>query len=116
MAFQILIAGVVEILCAFTMALGGIIASRKLYHALVHCLLHAPLLFFERTPTGRVLSRLSEDTSTVDYVLPFTTRAMINLLLSAVSIVFVIAFTSPMFLVSLPPLVTVYFFVQVTDR
>jgi len=95
------------------MALGGIVGSRNLYRVLVCRLLHAPCLFFERTPTGRILSRLSEDTSTVDLVLPFTVRSMINTVLAATSTVFVIAFVSPMSLVSLPPLVIVYFFVQV---
>ncbi|CAB0007608.1 unnamed protein product [Nesidiocoris tenuis] len=49
-----------------TMALGGIQACVALHLILLSQIFHAPLSFFDITPSGRVLSRLGKDTDVVD--------------------------------------------------
>lgn len=44
----------------------AVIASRYLYTCLMNSILGAPIRFFDSTPTGRILNRLSKDIETVD--------------------------------------------------
>ena len=108
------LSGMLDILAALVVALGGITASTSLYATLVQALLRAPLLFYERTPLGRVLNRVSADVAVVDFVMPFTLRSMVNCSVGLLACVGVIASTTPLFLATLPPLAVLYYFIQVT--
>ncbi|PKA56340.1 ABC transporter C family member 9 [Apostasia shenzhenica] len=48
-------------LCVFVRALlvaiAGLLTSQKLFKDMLHCVLRAPMLFFDSTPTGRILNR-----------------------------------------------------------
>jgi ATP-binding cassette subfamily C (CFTR/MRP) protein 1 len=37
----------------------GLLTSEKLFKNMIHCILRAPMSFFDSTPTGRILSRVS---------------------------------------------------------
>ncbi|KAF7102143.1 hypothetical protein CFC21_103325 [Triticum aestivum] len=49
----------------------GIQTSRSLFSQLLNSLFHAPMSFFDSTPLGRVLSRVSSDLSIIDLDFPF---------------------------------------------
>ncbi|KAL6865109.1 hypothetical protein ACP4OV_016260 [Aristida adscensionis] len=49
----------------------GIQTSRSIFSQLLNSLFRAPMSFFDSTPLGRVLSRVSSDLSIVDLDLPF---------------------------------------------
>ncbi|KAK1694836.1 hypothetical protein QYE76_011533 [Lolium multiflorum] len=49
----------------------GVQTSRSLFSQLLDSLFHAPMSFYDSTPLGRVLSRVSSDLSTVDLDVPF---------------------------------------------
>lgn len=49
-------------------------ASGTLHRTLLHGILRAPMAFFMTTPTGRLLSRFSNDVDTLDYKLPMNTK------------------------------------------
>ena len=49
-------------------------AARVLHSRMADCLMHAPMSFFDTTPTGRVLNRVSYDVETVDTTLPLIIR------------------------------------------
>ncbi|GAB9477647.1 Abc transporter c family member 5, partial [Globisporangium polare] len=55
-----------------TISFFGIRASRRLFDSMTDSLLHAPLKFFDANPIGRIVNRYGDDTSTVDFQLPFT--------------------------------------------
>uniref|UniRef100_A0ACD6A5A1 Uncharacterized protein n=1 Tax=Avena sativa TaxID=4498 RepID=A0ACD6A5A1_AVESA len=50
----------------------GMQTSRSLFSQLLNSLFRAPMSFFDSTPLGRVLSRVSSDLSIVDLDVPFT--------------------------------------------
>uniref|UniRef100_A0A914PNV8 Uncharacterized protein n=1 Tax=Panagrolaimus davidi TaxID=227884 RepID=A0A914PNV8_9BILA len=51
------------------MAFGSYYASTKLYDNLLTSLLHSPMEFFNTTPMGRILNRLSNDIETIDFAI-----------------------------------------------
>lgn len=44
----------------------GIRAGRKFHASLIDALMHFPLSFFEKTPSGRILNRVGKDIEVVD--------------------------------------------------
>ena len=107
------ISGALDMISAFTMAFGGIYASAILHLDLLNNILHGPLIFFEQTPMGRILNRFTNDMATIDFVMPFTIRSIINCVLQMTGTLCVIGATTPMCLASVPPLVLLYYIVQV---
>ncbi|KAK8945563.1 ABC transporter C family member 9 [Platanthera guangdongensis] len=51
---------------AMLVAIVGLLTSQKLFKGMLHSLLHAPMSFFDSTPTGRILNRASTDQSVLD--------------------------------------------------
>ncbi|KAI3953363.1 hypothetical protein MKX01_042341 [Papaver californicum] len=50
----------------------GIHSSKSLFSKLLKSLFHAPIAFYESTPLGRILSRVSSDSSIADLDVPFS--------------------------------------------
>ncbi|KAM3207796.1 hypothetical protein ACQJBY_062832 [Aegilops geniculata] len=63
----------------------GIQSSRSLFSQLLNSLFRAPVSFFDSTPLGRVLSRVSSDLSTVDVDVPFSFMFSLSNALNAYS-------------------------------
>lgn len=74
-------------------------ASRGCHGAIVANLLRAPLSFFDTTPLGRVLNRLTKDVEAVDSVLPEIVIQALNIGGHLLGIVFMIAYASPYILI-----------------
>jgi ATP-binding cassette subfamily C (CFTR/MRP) protein 1 len=41
----------------------GLLTAEKFFKNMLHCILHAPMSFFDSTPTGRILNRVSSVTT-----------------------------------------------------
>ncbi|XP_059642397.1 ABC transporter C family member 13 isoform X2 [Cornus florida] len=63
---------------AFSFAFGGLRAAVQVHNRLLNKLVNAPVNFFDQTPSGRILNRLSSDLYTIDDSLPF----ILNILLA----------------------------------
>jgi ABC-type multidrug transport system fused ATPase/permease subunit len=87
-------------------------ASRRLHEGLVSTLLHVPLSFIDTTPLGRILNRCSQDVYTIDQQLMGTISSFISCVLSVLSTVVVISYTTPLFLLGVLPLGGFYLYVQ----
>ncbi|XP_027336486.1 ABC transporter C family member 8-like isoform X2 [Abrus precatorius] len=51
----------------------GLKASKAFFSAFTDAIFNAPMLFFDSTPVGRILTRASSDLSILDFDIPFTT-------------------------------------------
>ena len=89
-------------------------AARKLHADLLQRIMRAPMEFFDTTPNGRIVNRLSSDVETLDTVLPLTFRITINSLYLAVSTVIVICINTPIILTAVFPVALLYGLIMVS--
>ncbi|KAG8507864.1 Canalicular multispecific organic anion transporter 2 [Galemys pyrenaicus] len=107
-----IVQGVLVMLAALTMTVGGVRAAASLHQGLLHNKMRSPQSFFDTTPSGRILSCFSKDINVIDDVLVPTILMLAGSLCNALSTVVVIAVTTPIFAVVIVPLAAVYIFVQ----
>merc|ERR1719400_340754 len=68
--------------------------------------------FFETTPLGRILNRLSKDVDICDTTIPNNLRGLLGTILNVLVTVIVIVFAMPIFLVVVIPIAIAYYFLQ----
>lgn len=59
-----------SILAELMICFGCLFAAMKLHFSLLRGILHAPLSYFDQTPTGRILQRFSKEIEVLDVKLP----------------------------------------------
>ena len=105
---------VAENLQTVVFLLGSLFASVKLHDKLLKSILRSPLRFFEVTPIGRILNRFSKDIDTIDsFVMP-SIRRFVQRILQVLTIIGLISFATPSFLVFTPFIG--FFFAHVARR
>ncbi|CAH0714288.1 unnamed protein product, partial [Brenthis ino] len=93
--------------------LGSLAAARALHAGLLAGVLRAPSIgFFDCTPVGRVLNRFSKDVDVLDNVLPMTLRGWTSCFFSVLGTLFVISFSTPIFLAVILPIGVIYYIIQ----
>ncbi|KAJ8592180.1 P-loop containing nucleoside triphosphate hydrolase protein [Rhizopogon salebrosus TDB-379] len=88
-------------------------SSKHLHDSMLNSVMRAPLSFFETTPTGRILNLFSRDTYVVDQILGRVIQNMVRTSAVCASIVLVIGFSFPPFLIAVVPLTWFYYRVTV---
>uniref|UniRef100_K3WUY0 ABC-type xenobiotic transporter n=1 Tax=Globisporangium ultimum (strain ATCC 200006 / CBS 805.95 / DAOM BR144) TaxID=431595 RepID=K3WUY0_GLOUD len=101
---------------SFLFASGGLRAAKSLYEKLVTSVFHAPLCFFDETPVGRILNRLSGDAYSVDESLPFILNIFLKDFADVVGALVILFYGNKFVLLLLVPLSIVYFFLQQSYR
>lgn len=71
------------------------------------------MMFFDRTPTGRIINRFSRDIDVIDVVLPDKLKSWFGCFLKCISVPVVIGVVTPLIFAPLVPLAVLYIFVQV---
>ncbi|XP_076628337.1 multidrug-Resistance like Protein 1 isoform X1 [Colletes latitarsis] len=97
---------------ALILAKGAIYASIYLFERMLHQILRSPIMFFDKTPIGRILSRLGADTEVIDNSLPSILRSWIACFFSVIATLVVISFSTPIFIAVIIPIGVLYYFIQ----
>lgn len=103
---------VVTISLRMVFAKASVRAARVVHESLIKTVLRAPMSFFDTTPLGRILNRVSQDQNTVDSSLPDSISSLFSTLCSIVNTLIVISAVTPLFLLLIVPLAAVYAFTQ----
>ncbi|GLT49342.1 hypothetical protein SLA2020_229060 [Shorea laevis] len=78
---------VVLIVCrAFFVTIMGLKTAQIFFRQILRSILHAPMSFFDTTPSGRILSRASADQTNVDIFIPFVMGLAVATYISLLSI------------------------------
>ncbi|CAA0827331.1 multidrug resistance-associated protein 11 [Striga hermonthica] len=105
---------------AFSFAFGGLRAAIRVHDQLLQNLTDAPISFFDQTPSGRILNRLSSDLFTIDDSLPFILNILLANFVALLGITIVLSFVQVMFLLLLIPFWFIYsrlqFYYRSTSR
>ncbi|KAG9140525.1 hypothetical protein Leryth_022142 [Lithospermum erythrorhizon] len=67
----------------------GLKTTQIFFRQLLDSILHAPMSFFDTTPSGRILSRVSSDQTNVDAVIPQYMNLFISTIFTLISIIIV---------------------------
>ena len=104
------------VLASFSLATGGIFASRQIHKRLLTNILRLPMSFFDTTPSGQILNRFSKDINTVDETVPRSIRTFIFTCFTVLSTIIVISYATPLFMIVILPLTILYVLIQVRRR
>jgi ATP-binding cassette, subfamily C (CFTR/MRP), member 10 len=100
------------LLRAFSFAYSCILAGRFIHRTLIDNLLTARIKYFDLTPRGRILNRVSSDMYTIDDSLPFVLNIFLACLIALVGILVLTCYSLPWFTLSLIPLSIIYYSIQ----
>ncbi|XP_044734303.1 multidrug resistance-associated protein 1 isoform X4 [Chrysoperla carnea] len=94
------------------LAIGALGASEKMHNHLLGIVLRNPMSFFDTTPVGRVLVRFSHDVDVMDTTMPQVLRQWLFTVFRVVATLFVISYSTPIFMTVIIPIGLFYYFVQ----
>ncbi|GBC03741.1 hypothetical protein RclHR1_00530016 [Rhizophagus clarus] len=87
-------------------------AARNLHHQMLQAVIRSPMSFFDTTPLGRILNRFSKDIYTIDELLPRIFAGYFRTFFIVVSTIFVISFSTPLFIILIVPMTFMYIYIQ----
>ncbi|GJX96190.1 ABC transporter C family member 14-like protein [Tanacetum coccineum] len=67
----------------------GLKTSQSYFKQILHSILHAPMAFFDTTPSGRILSRASSDQTNIDVFVPFMMSLCITMFITVIGIIII---------------------------
>ncbi|EEY62025.1 ATP-binding Cassette (ABC) Superfamily [Phytophthora infestans T30-4] len=88
---------------------GSLHASRLLFNKLLSQILRAPTSFFDTTPLGRIVNRMSKDIYTLDEAIPGTVVGLLNTIVAVAITLVTISYITPMFMAILLPVLVGYY-------
>ncbi|KAJ0980657.1 hypothetical protein J5N97_008912 [Dioscorea zingiberensis] len=74
---------------AFLVSYLGLKTAQIFFEQILNCISHAPMSFFDTTPSGRILTRASSDQTNIDLFLPFFIGLTVTMYITVISIVIV---------------------------
>ncbi|KAK3909098.1 Multidrug resistance-associated protein 1 [Frankliniella fusca] len=92
--------------------IGTINAATILHHHLLQTIIRLPMMFFDTTPIGRILSRFSSDVNTLDVTMPGIITMFLSGFFKVIATLVVISYSTPTFIYVILPIAVLYYFVQ----
>nr|CAD1816972.1 unnamed protein product [Ananas comosus var. bracteatus] len=80
---------IVVMIRAFVVTQLGLQTSQIFFRGILTSILHAPMSFFDTTPSGRILSRASSDQTNIDIILPFFLGLTVSMYITVIGVVIV---------------------------
>ncbi|CAL5096709.1 unnamed protein product [Urochloa decumbens] len=90
----------------------GLKASRKFFSGLMDSVFKAPMLFFDSTPIGRIMTRASSDLSTLDLDIPYTMTFVISGTIEVAATIVIMTMVTWQVVLVAVPVVIVLLYIQ----
>lgn len=74
------------VLRSYSVTILGLKTAQIFFSQILHSILHAPMSFFDTTPSGRILSRASTDQTNVDVFIPLFLNFVVAMYITVISI------------------------------
>lgn len=101
---------------SYIVAILGVNASYSMFTKALGSVLRSPVSFFDTTPMGRILSRLSKDQDTLDTALPMNLITFAFIVATVFGVVGLVFYTIPLLGIMFAPTALVYYFVAAYYR
>uniref|UniRef100_A0A914WXI5 ABC-type glutathione-S-conjugate transporter n=1 Tax=Plectus sambesii TaxID=2011161 RepID=A0A914WXI5_9BILA len=92
----------------FFVAIGSYTASKRMHGALVHNLMRCPMAFFDTTPLGRIINRISKDMDKADDHLPQGLSYCIAVSNDVIVSLIIIGVSTPVMVVGIIPIIIIF--------
>ena len=107
------LAAIIAAVTFLVVVFGSVRAAVRLHQNLLANILRVPQLFFDRTPTGRIMNRFSKDIDTIDWPLIDKFRSFLWNFFEILKSIVIISMTTPIFLSVCVPIGVLYMLSQV---
>lgn len=74
---------------SFLVSFLGLKTAQRLFDQIINSIVHAPMSFFDTTPSGRILSRVSTDQSYVDFMIPLFLSIVLLMYFTVIGMLFI---------------------------
>lgn len=74
---------------SFLVAILGLKTAQSFFNQILNSILHAPMSFFDTTPSGRILSRASTDQAYVDFMIPLFLSIVLLMYFTVIGMLFI---------------------------
>ncbi|KAK1229440.1 hypothetical protein PQX77_007488 [Marasmius sp. AFHP31] len=105
-----------QFVTSFIFAVAGLFASLKMFRVAFRAVLKSPTSFFDTTPVGRLLSRLSKDQDTLDQELTANLSQFLLTFSSVLGTVALVFYVFPYLGIIFVPMVIIYYIASVYYR
>lgn len=104
--------GIFNWICSIIFAFGGVKAAREMFIMVMRSVLQSPMIFFDTTPSGRILNRFAKDQYEMDTNLPDSLRMFCSTMAITIATFIMISVITPIYLAILVPLIVFYYYIQ----
>ncbi|KAK6202985.1 P-loop containing nucleoside triphosphate hydrolase protein [Scheffersomyces amazonensis] len=90
----------------------GLNASRKIHDKMAARVLRAPMVFFDRTPVGRIMNRFTNDINSIDDSIPGSLQGFVAQMMNTLITFGVVGYIMPFFILVICLLSTIYWYYE----
>ncbi|KAI0826665.1 multidrug resistance-associated ABC transporter [Trametes gibbosa] len=101
--------GIFSFALSLTVSMASLTAGLRMFKAALGTVMRSPVAFFDTTPLGRIMSRLSKDQDTIDAELSMTAVQLLSTASSVVGTAALVFYTFPYLGIIFVPLMILYY-------